>query len=98
MLSKEEIQIIKKFNKLEKQYEKLYEEVTNIIEREYEDFEAGDRIGDIIPKTEIPTMAQKNEGGTYSTCRQIGEDWGSGVIYIPLDNEDNEYLEIYYST
>lgn len=98
MLSKEEIEKVKKFNKLEKQYEKLYEEVANIIEREYEDFECGDRIGDIIPKTEIPTMAQKNEDGTYSTYRQIGEDWGSGVIYIPLDNEYDEYLEIYYST
>lgn len=98
MLSKEEIETIKNFNKLEKQYEKSYEKVENIIEREYEDFEAGDRIGDIIPKTEIPTIAQKNEDGTYSTYRQIGEDWGSGVIYIPLDNEYDEYLEIYYST
>ncbi len=98
MLSKEEIETIKNFNKLEKQYEKLYEKVANIIEREYEDFEAGDRIGDIIPKTEIPIMAQKNENGTYSTYHQIGEDWGGGVIYTPLDNEYNEYLEIYYTT
>lgn len=98
MLSKEEIETIKNFNKLEKQYEKLYEEVTSIIEREYEDFETGDRIGDIVPKGEIPTEAPKNENGTYLTYRQIGEDWGSGVIYIPLDNEYDEYLEIYYTT
>lgn len=96
MVSKEEIEKIKEFNKLEKQYEKLYKEVASIIEKKFEYFEDGDRIGNIIKKTAIPSTAQKNKDGSYTTYHQVGEDWGNGIIYFPL--EDNEYLEIYYST
>ena len=96
MLNKEEIEKIKKFNKLEKQYEKLYEEVVSIVEKKFEDFEAGDRVGNIVNKKGIPETAQKNKDGTYVMHYQVGEDWGHGIIYFPLSN--NEYLEIYYST
>ena len=95
-LSKEEIEKIKELNKLEKQYEKLYEEVASIVEKIFEDFEAGDRIGNIVRKKEIPATARKDEDGSYVTHYQVGEDWGYGIIYFPLLN--NEYLEIYYST
>lgn len=96
MLSKEEIEKIKEFNKLDKQYEKLYEEVASIVEKNFEDFEAGDRIGNIVSKKEIPATARKYEDGSYVIHYQVGEDWGHGIIYSPLEN--NEYLEIYYST
>ena len=96
MLNKEEIEKIKKFNKLEKQYEKLYEEVASIVEKKVEDFEVGDRIGNIVNKKEIPETAQKNKDGSYTIYHQIGEDWGNGIIYFPL--EDSEYLELYYFT
>lgn len=96
MLSKEEIEKIKELNKLEKQYEKLYEEVESIVENNFGDFEEGDRMGNIVKKTEIPSAAQKNKDGTYVIYHQIGEDWGNGTIYFPLEND--EYLEIYYST
>lgn len=98
MFSKDETNKIIKFNKLEKQYEKLYEEVSTIIEKKYKDFECGDRIGNIVDKTEIPQTAQKNEDGTYSTYYQIGEDWGNGTVYLPLNDEHKSYVEIYYST
>ncbi len=98
MFTVAEIKKIKDFNKLEKQYEKLYEEVSNIIEKKYQDFESGDRIGNIIDKSEIPTTAQKNEDGTYTTYHQIGEDWGNGIVYLPLNDEYEEFVEIYYST
>ena len=98
MFNTEEVKKIIKFNKLEKEYENLYEEISTIIEKKYKDFECGDRIGNIIDKTEIPQTAQKNEDGTYSTYHQIGEDWGNGIVYLPLNNEYEEYVEIYYST
>ena len=96
MLSKEEIEKIKELNKLDKQLEKLYKEVADILEDKFEDLEAGDRVGNIVDKTEIPVTAQKNKDGSYITYNQIGEDWGNGTIYFPLEND--EYLEIYYST
>ena len=96
MLSKEEIEKIKELNKLDKQWEKLYKEVADILEDKFENFEPGDNIGNIVDKTEIPVIAQKNKDGSYITYNQIGEDWGNGTIYFPLEN--NEYLEIYYST
>lgn len=74
MFSTKETKKIIEFNKLEKKYEKLYEEVSTIIEKKYKDFECGDRIGNIVDKTEIPQIAQKNEDGTYTTYHQIGED------------------------
>ena len=74
------------------------EEVSNIIENKCGNLETGDKIGNIVAKTEIPQIAQKNKDGTYSTYTPRGEDWGSGIIYIPLNNEYDEYLEIYYST
>lgn len=98
MFSIEETRKIIEFKKLEKQYEKLYKEVGYIIEKKYKDFECGDRIGDIVSKEEIPQTAQKNEDGTYSTYRQVGEDWGNGIVYLPLNNEYEEYVEIHYST
>ena len=98
MFSIEETKKIIKFNKLEKQYEKLYEEVVTIIESKYEELECGDRVGNIISKEEIPQTAQKNEDGTYSTYHQIGEDWGSGIVYLPLNTEYEDFVEIYYST
>lgn len=98
MFSIEETRKIIEFFKLEKQYEKVYEEVYSIIQKRYKDFEDGDRIGHIIAKTEIPQTAQKNEDGTYVTYHQVGEDWGNGTIYLPLDNDYKKFLEIYYST
>ena len=98
MFSKEETKKITKLTKLEKKYEKLYEEVCEIIEKKYKDFECGDRIGNIVDKTEIPQTAQKNEDGTYITYQQVGEDWGNGIVYLPLNNEYDEFVEIYYST
>lgn len=98
MFSIEETKKIIEFNKLEKQYEKLYEEVETIIEKKYKDFECGDRVGNIISKEEIPTTAQKNKDGTYTIYHQIGEDWGNGIVYLPLNNENKDFVEIYYST
>lgn len=98
MFSIEETKKIIEFNKLEKQYEKLYEEVGTIIEKKYKDFECGDRVGNIISKEEIPQTAQKNKDGTYTTYHQIGEDWGSGIVYLPLNTEYEDFVEIYYST
>lgn len=98
MFSVEETKKIIKFNKLEKQYDKLYEEVSTIIEKRYKDFECGDRVGNIVSKEEIAQNAQKNEDGTYITYNQIGEDWGNGIVYLPLNNECESYVEIYYST
>lgn len=98
MLSEEETRKIIELNKIEKQYEKLYEEVYTIIEKRYKYFEHGDRIGNIVDKAKIPQTAQKNEDGTYTTYHQVGEDWGNGTIYLPLNCEHESYLEIYYST
>ena len=98
MFTIEETKKIIEFYKLEKQYEKLYEEVGNIIEKKYKDFECGDRVGNIVSKEEIPQTAQKNEDGTYSTYHQVGEDWGNGTVYLPLNSENDSYVEIYYST
>lgn len=98
MFTANESKKIIELKKLEKQYEKLYEEVSTIIEKNYKDFECGDRVGNIIHKTEIPPTAQKNEDGTYTTYHQIGEDWGNGVVYLPLNNNYEEFVEIYYST
>lgn len=98
MFSIEETKKIIEFNKLEKQYEKLYEEVEHIIKEKYKDFECGDRVGNIVSKEEIPQTAQKNEDGTYTVYHQIGEDWGNGIVYLPLNSEYEEFVEIYYST
>ena len=98
MFTIEETKKIIEFNKLEKQYEKLYEEVGSIIEKKYKDFECGDRVGNIVSKKEIPQTAQKNKDGTYSTYTPHGEDWGSGTVYLPLNTEYEEFVEIYYST
>lgn len=97
MFSVKETKKIIEFNRLKKKYEKLYEEVSTIIEKRYEELECGDEIGNIVDKTEIPQTAQKNEDGTYTTYNQIGEDWGSGIVYLPLNGHE-EYIEIYYST
>lgn len=101
MLSKEEYLKIQKLKQIEKEYKGLYKEVQTILENKYFDviefdFDDGDGIGNIIPKEKIPKMAQKNEDGTYSTYTPHGEDWGSVIVYIPLNQK--EYLEIYYST
>lgn len=99
MLNKSEVSKIIKLNKLEKEYEKLYKEVEKILENKYPDaveFDNGDSIRNIVSKEEISQRAQHNEDGTYITYNQIGEDWGNGTIYIPLN--ENKYLEIYYST
>lgn len=98
MFNIKETKKIIEFNKLEKQYEKLYEEVSAIIEKEYKDFECGNRIGNIVDKTEIPQTAQKNKDGTYTIYHQVGEDWGNGTVYLPLNDEYESYVEIYYST
>lgn len=99
MLNKNEVSKIIKLNKLDKEYEKLYKEVEKILENKYSDvvdFNNGDSIRNIVSKEEIPQRAQHNKDGTYTTYNQIGEDWGNGIVYIPLS--ENEYLEIYYST
>ena len=101
MLDKEEIEKIKEFNRLTKQCEKLYEEIMSIIENKFEfefeaEFEAGYSIGNIVSKKEIPAAVQKYKDGSYIMHYPVGEDWGHGIIYFPLLN--NEYLEIYYST
>lgn len=99
MLSKEENLKIVKLKQMEKEYEELYKEVEDILENKYSnvvEFYNGDRIGNIIQKEEIPKIAQENAEGIYSTYTPHGEDWGSGTVYIPLDQK--EYLEIYYTT
>lgn len=99
MFNDKEYLKIKRLIKLEKEYEKLYQEVGTILEKKYKDFECGDRIGNIVNKSEIPLTAQKNEDGTYTTYHQIGEDYGNGIVYLPLSNDGyEEFLEIYYST
>lgn len=73
-INTEECFKIKRLIKLGKEYEKLYQEVRTIIEKKYKDLEYGDAIGNIVDKKEIPTTAQKNEDGTYTTYHQVGED------------------------
>lgn len=96
MFTIEETKKIIEFNKLEKQYKKLYEEVGYIIKKKYKNFECGDRVGNIVNKEEIPQTAQKNEDGTYSRYHQMGEDYG--IVYLPLNDNHKDFVEIYYST
>lgn len=99
MLSKGEYLIITKLKQTEKEFEKLYKQVQDILENQYPnvmEFDNGDSIGNIINKAEIPEIAQENKDGTYTTYTPHGEDWGSGTVYVPLNK--NKYLEIYYST
>ena len=101
MLTKSETLKIVRLDDLSRQWEKLYKEVCSILEDKYSDvidFDNGDSIGDIAAKEEIPKSAQKNKDGTYVTYMQQGEDWGSGTVYIPLNNEYEEYLQVHYST
>lgn len=98
MLNTEEYHKIIKLKRLEKLYEALYKDVQKILENKFPDavnFDDGDSIGNIILKKDIPQIAQKNNE-VYVTYTPHGEDWGSGTVYIPLN--ENEYLEIYYST
>ena len=101
MLSKRETLKIIRLDDLSRQWERLYKEVCSILENKYSevvDFDNGDSIGSIIAKEEIPKSAQKDQNGIYVTYMQQGEDWGSGTVYIPLNNEYEEYLQVHYST
>lgn len=101
MLSERETLKIVRLDDLSRQWEKLHKEVCSILENKYPDvihFDDGDSIGSIIAKEEIPKSAQKDQDGIYVTYMQQGEDWGSGTVYIPLNNEYEEYLQVHYST
>ncbi len=99
MISKIMTRKIERYKKIESQLEKLHNEITEYLNKKYEgfiDFDDGYRIGDIIKKEKILQDAQDDKDGTYTTYRQRGEDWGSGINYIPIN--ESEYIEIYYST
>ena len=101
MLSERETLKIVRLDDLSRQWEKLHKEVCAILENKYPyviHFDDGDSIGSIIAKEEIPKSAQKDKDGIYVTYMQQGEDWGSGTVYIPLNNEYEEYLQVHYST
>lgn len=98
MLNNEEYHKIIKLKKIEKVYEALHKDVQTILENKFSNvvgFDDGESIGNVILKKDIPQIAQKNDE-VYVTYTPHGEDWGSGTLYIPLN--ENEYLEIYYST
>lgn len=99
MLNKEENLKVIKLKQIEKEFEESYKQVQTILQNRYPnviEFDNGDSIGNIITKEEIPQIAQKDKGGTYTTYHQVGEDWGNGIVYVPINRK--QYLEIYYTT
>lgn len=96
-ISKEIINKVNRMKKIGEEFQELNKQVIDYLNNKFCDIiEIEDRIGEIINLEDIPQTAQHNEDGTYEIYQQQGEDWGSGIIYIPCC--DNQYLEIYYST